>query len=230
MPRFMGRNTSSTNYTVRAQNVGEAKLYAIAPLATFDFYVNDLEAADIRAQLATLSGVTVQEGDSTEQVKMATIAGTPATANTTAIHAAVASNAANAFPGPITNPVTPRNVTGVFAASYDGGNITIAGTDQFGADQTEVLTAVANSTVSGTKVFKTITSITKATVGATANAVSIGTGNKLGLGFNFLSGGILLVDGALDSGATFDATNDAVTPAGGLVPNGARAYKAMVSG
>ncbi len=149
--------------------------------------------------------------------------GTPAAKGTTDVHAAVASNAANAFPGPITNPATPRNLRFVFAASYDGGNLTVVGTNQFGNTQTEVVTAVANSTVVGVKVFKTITSITKAAVGATANTVSVGTGDKIGLTVVPVAGSpVLLTANGVGEAVTFDATNNGFTPT--TVPNGSTTY------
>lgn len=145
---------------------------------------------------------------------------------TTDVHAALAGTAAVAFPGPITSPATPRNVRAVFAASYDGGNITVTGTDQFGADQTEVITAAAASTVVGTKVFKTITSIVKGAVGVNAATVSIGTGDKLGLGL--LPGStfyILTANGVAEAG-TLDEANGGITPT--TVPNGTADYNVLV--
>ena len=41
----------------------------------------------------------------------------------------------------------PRNVEVVFAANYDGGNVTVTGTDAAGAAQTETITASAGNTV-----------------------------------------------------------------------------------
>lgn len=109
---------------------------------------------------------------------------TVAAKSATAVHAAYAgNNATNAFPGPITNPAIPRNLSAVAAAGYDGGILTIVGTNQFGQAQTEQITPVAGSTVYGTKIFATVASITKATVGGNAAAVSVGTGDLIGLDF-----------------------------------------------
>lgn len=230
MPRFTGRNSTATNYTLRAQSVAPTLTYSIAPLSAFDWYVDDVIAAEIRAQLQSLTGVTFSEADATEQVKLAQVLA-PAAASATGVHAAVAGNAAsNSFPGPITNPAVPRNVTAVAAAAWDGGDIVVTGTDQYGATQTETITPVGGTTVAGVKIFKTVTSISKTFVGAAADACSVGTGNKLGLGWNMLVGVLLLVDGALDATAVFDAANDAVQPSAGVVPNGARNYKALCSG
>lgn len=131
----------------------------------------------------------------------------------TAIHAAVAGNAAaNLFPGPITNPASPRNATAVAAAAYDGGALTLVGTDQFDRAQTEVITPVAGSTVLGVKIWKTITSITKAAVGAAAAAVSVGTGDKIGVTFNISAAPALLYVGTTIEAVTLDATVDGFTP------------------
>jgi hypothetical protein len=152
----------------------------------------------------------------------------PAAKSATAVHAAVAGNAvANLFPGPITNPVTPRNLSAVAASSYDGGALTIVGTNQFDAAQTEVITPSAGSTVYGTKVFKTVTSITKAAVGANAAAVSVGTGDKIGVGYNVAnSTGLMFVGGVLEA-VTVDPATDAWTATS--VPNGTLSFVALLN-
>lgn len=143
--------------------------------------------------------------------------------STTAVHAAVAGTAANAFPGPITNPAVPRNVTATFGASWDGGDITVVGTDQFGKAVTEVIADTAGSTVVGTKIFKTVTSITKETVGANAATCSIGTGDKLGVvPVPVASSPVLLATNGVGEAVVFDATYNAFTPTS--IPNGSRSY------
>lgn len=132
----------------------------------------------------------------------------------TSIVAATAANAANALVV-AGNPDIPRNLRAVFAASYDGGDVTVVGTDQSGAAQTEVFTGTANTTQVGVKIFKTVTSATKATVGATANTVSVGTGDKLGIGVPNTTlrapNGHCSVAGVPES-ATTDIVNAAFTP------------------
>jgi hypothetical protein len=152
----------------------------------------------------------------------------PAAKSATAVHAAVAGNAvANLFPGPITNPVTPRNLSAVAAASYNGGALTIVGTNQFNVAQTEVITPVAASTVYGTKVFKTVTSITKAAVGGASAAVSVGTGDKIGVNYNIAnSTGLMYVGGVLEA-VTVDPVADAWTATS--VPNGTLSFVALVN-
>lgn len=106
---------------------------------------------------------------------------TPAATSTTAVHAGFAGNdPSNNFPGPFTNPDVARTATVTFGAAWDGGTVTLTGTDPFGNPQTEAFVPGAGSTVQGTKIWKTITSATKGAVGASANTASIGTGATIG--------------------------------------------------
>lgn len=143
-----------------------------------------------------------------------------------AVHAAVAGNAAaNAFPGPFTSPAIPRSLAAAAAAGYDGGALTITGTGEDDAAQTEVITPVAESTVQGVKIWKTVTGCSKAAVGAAAATVTLETGTKLGLGGNFhLTSATKyqhFKDGTAEA-ATIDTTYDGFTPT--TAPNGARNY------
>ena len=149
-------------------------------------------------------------------------------ASNTGVHAALAGNAAVAFPGPFTSPGVPRNITATFAGSYDGGDITVVGT-RLGQVQSETIAASAGNTVAGTKIFDTVTSATRSTTGATANTVSLGWGNKLGTPWPFTSvQGLFYVDGVLQQDHTMDSTNYAVTPHSGDVPNGSKDYILIV--
>lgn len=152
--------------------------------------------------------------------------GTPAAG--AAVHAAVAGNAvANLFPGPITQPSVPRNLSFVFAASYDGGNITVVGTDQFDQPQTEVITAVASSTVPGVRIFKTVTSITKAAVGANPATVTVNSGVKLGITVVPVNDVVLGAVNGVFEAVTFDLANRAVTYT--TAPNGSRVLTLLVN-
>lgn len=150
----------------------------------------------------------------------------PAAKSATAVHAALAGSAANAFPGPITNPVIPRNVSAVAAFGYTGGGLTVVGTNLFDAAQTEVITPVANSTVYGTKIWKTITSITKASVGVAAT-ISVGTGDKIGVAYNVANSTGLMFVGGVAEAVTVDPTADAWTATS--VPNGALSFVALLN-
>lgn len=153
--------------------------------------------------------------------------GAPAAADTTGVHAAVQADDANAFPGPITNPDVPRNLQVAFAASWDGGDVTIVGTDQFGAAQTETIADSAGSTVAGTKIFATVTSITKETVGATTNTASVGLGDILGVPVKLTgaTSNVLFADGATEAG-TFDATEHSVETT--TAPDGSTNFLVLV--
>lgn len=99
----------------------------------------------------------------------------------TAVHAAVQSNDATEFPGPFTNPAEPRTLQCDFAASYDGGDVTIDGTNQFDEPVSETIVAAAGSTVQGSKIFKTVTAARHAAVGATTNTVDLEVGDGIGI-------------------------------------------------
>lgn len=114
----------------------------------------------------------------------------------------------------ITNPAHIRSLQVVFAGSYDGGNITITGLDQFGRAQTETITANAGNTVQGTKVWKTISTIAKAAVGGNAATFTVQTGtDHLGLPVPLLgTWGMGLADGVAEL-MTFNATVHSFKPA-----------------
>lgn len=151
--------------------------------------------------------------------------------------------AASQFGDAATNPLTiagqpdaPRNVRAVFGSTWDGGNIVVTGTNQFGAAVTETLVAVANSTVVGTKIFKTVTSIAKSAVGVgthATNTVTVGTGDKLGLSVDLLDtmglGLVQATPGAANTpeALTVDSANDAVTFT--TVPDGTKVLVALVN-
>lgn len=70
-----------------------------------------------------------------------------------------------------TQPDVPRSVDIAFPGSWDGGNVTVHGTDANNAVITALYTANPGNTVTGTIVFKTITSLTNSHVGVdTADA------------------------------------------------------------
>jgi len=123
------------------------------------------------------------------------------------------SDVGTAFPGPFTSPVWGRNLRLVFATNYDGGNVTVTGTRN-GAVQTEVVVAVAGTTVVGLKVWDTVVSAVKAAVGSNEAAVSIGTGDTLSPGV-----GIILTDNiaqlwvaGTSEAVTVSATTNTVIP------------------
>lgn len=146
----------------------------------------------------------------------------PVAANSTGIHAAVAANAASAFPGPFGSIETwGRTLRYVFAAMWDGGDIVVTGLDQFGRPQSETITSAAGSTVDGLKVFREVTAISHTVVGATANTVSVGIGPALGVPFSFQQGQEF-VDGVAELATALDTINYSFKPA--TACNGAHDY------
>jgi len=153
---------------------------------------------------------------------------TPAARSNTSVHASFAGDDAGAsFPGPFTNPAIPRNASATFAGAWDGGDITLHGTDQFDAVISEVILANPGNTVDGVKIFKTYTAAEKGAVGLSSDGCSLGTGNKLGLSLALANtDGLLFTDDVAEAVAV-DAIHHAFTPA--TAPNGAHTYKLLVS-
>jgi hypothetical protein len=124
----------------------------------------------------------------------------------------------------------PRNLRCTFGADWDGGDVTIVGTDQFGGAQTETFTGATGVAV-GTKIFKTVTSIRKAAVGVgthATNTLTVGTGDKLACGtvkvLNLFAQ-CRLGTGVADA-VTMDVENSAFTPT--TVPDGSVDYNLLV--
>lgn len=227
MPRFIGRNASTTDYTIKSTSVSPSTGFGVGAGDTFDVYVNDAEAADVVAQLDACSGVTYQKYDADVPQARLVQLGVPATASATACHASFAgNNASNVFPGAFTNPGHPRNLTVTMAGGWDGGNVIVTGTDQFDAAQSETFTAGSGVTRTGAKIFKTVTSAVKGAVGVSAAGASIGTGQILGIPLNITAGGVLFVDATAEV-AAFDLDPPSVLPS--ATANGARVYQALVT-
>lgn len=142
------------------------------------------------------------------------------------IHAAVQEGAANAFAGAITNPATPKNAQAVFAAGWQGGDIYLTGTDQFGRAQTETIADAAGTTVQGVKIWRTITAISKETVAGTTDTVTLQTGTKIGIPVPLKNAfGLELVAGVAEL-ATWCATYHGFTPT--TAPDGSRDFTILV--
>lgn len=109
-------------------------------------------------------------------------------ASTTGVHAAVTDTGAQqVITTGITNPAVPRNITataGGTAADIAAIQVIVAGTNALDEAITETLpafTADTAGTVTGSKAFKTVTSITIPAHSSTGATTSIGWGDKLGL-------------------------------------------------
>jgi hypothetical protein len=101
----------------------------------------------------------------------------------------------------------PRNVQIAATGALSAYTFTITGTDQYKQAQTETVLGPTGATFSsGNKAFKTVTSIT--CTGAVSQAVSVGTGSKIGLPFrlNDLGGFTnLIVEGVQQQSPTIVA-------------------------
>lgn len=245
MPRLVFTNIAATDLAIANSSTGFAKGFTIpAAGLTKDFTGADLE--ELGPQLEThrnagrLSWTQAQNPNVSDALEIlsgaghATLIATTAYAakSATAVHASYLATGVNLFPGAITNPTIPRNLSVVAAATYDGGSITIVGTDQFDVPQTETIVTVANSTVYGVKIWKTVTSITKATVGVAAVGASIGTGDKIGVLYKVSGTAGLCLAGATLAAAvpeavTVDATYSGFTPTS--VPNGSIVFTVLVN-
>src|SRR3546814_5681637 len=98
--------------------------------------------------------------------------------------------------------LVPRNVVITGAASVTSVTFTITGTDVFGDDLVETITGPTGATAaSGKKAFKTVTAI--AVSATTTAAVTVGTGDVLGLPVYLPSSGAVLKE--LQDGASATA-------------------------
>jgi hypothetical protein len=149
-------------------------------------------------------------------------------ATAVAVHAAVREDAvAAAFTGTITSPAFPRSLSVNFASGWQGGNISVVGTDQFGRAVTETIVASAGNTVQGTKIFATVASATKGAAAGTSDTATLQTGTLIGIPVPLLGAwGIGLVDGVAEL-FTWDATYHGFTP-GTTAPNGTHDYTLFV--
>lgn len=208
----------------------------IAPLAR---YLNALKREFFEAYGGgSVTGSSAADGTgATGASGTGAITGAPATAAAAAfatfvapaaagvdVHAAIASDNAAPVTTGITNPAIPRSLQVVFAALWDGGDVTVEGTDYLtGAAVSETFLNVPGTTVEGSKVFATVTSISNQTVGAGgALTATVQTGTKLGLAaLPAGPGSIATVDGVLDA-ADLGTTYGSVLFT--TAPNGARNF------
>jgi hypothetical protein len=154
-----------------------------------------------------------------------------------AVHAAITGDDPTlSFNSGLTNPDMPRTLDVVFAAAYDGGDVTVTGTDQYDQAITETFTAVAGTTANGAKAFKTVTQIDKTTHGASTDTATVQTGNLFGVVAGSGKGAAIDSTDAVKwetsgtiAAVVVDTTNDTVDLGAGNPPNGARNYVADIS-
>lgn len=107
--------------------------------------------------------------------------------STTAVHAAFNGSLSDqTVTTSITNPSCPRNLTvtaGGTSGDVKGSTVTITGTDIDGNSITEDFTLTVNTaeTLTGSKAFKTVTSIALPAQDGTGMTLAVGVGSKLGL-------------------------------------------------
>lgn len=118
----------------------------------------------------------------------------PANASTTALLAATAvSNTGSTTLTVTPNPDVPRALTVTVgagtAADVAGGTIVVSGTNAMGSAITEnfVVTNDTPATITGSKAFRTVTSVLVPQQDGASVTVALGTTNKLGIGFKTLS-------------------------------------------
>lgn len=123
------------------------------------------------------------EGGKTKQGFIAVIDCVPAAvaaANVLALTAQPAAGTTVVTSG-ITNPDVPRVLSIVGNQASATGNVVIAGTDANDQAITDTIALNGTTTVAGAKAFKTVTSITIPTRGASGDQVSVGVTKTLGL-------------------------------------------------
>lgn len=101
----------------------------------------------------------------------------------------------------------PRAVSVTLAAGGTATTITVTGFDQYGQRMSEAITSVANATTNGKKAFYQILGVT--TSAATAQAVTVGTTQLIGLPVR-LTSGVYLSHVGWDSGFVLDSGTLAV--------------------
>lgn len=101
--------------------------------------------------------------------------------STTAVHALIDSTSTDLVTTDITNPDVPRNLRVVKASSWDGGTVTVFGTDFNDIPISEVFPVLTAGTEVGTKIFKTVTGMQHSIALDGGNGYSVGTGDLLGL-------------------------------------------------
>lgn len=121
-----------------------------------------------------------------------------AAASATGVHAAVTDNGTTqTITTGITNPPYPRNITataGGTAADINDVSSVITGTDMDDQEISETLPAFTENTagiVTGSKIFKTVTSISQPAHDGTGATVAYGFGSKCGLPYKLARNTVL---------------------------------------
>lgn len=185
-----------------------------------------ITAAGDRTVMFRCDGTVLDLGDA--PTKMGVVSKTFSIVNAAAkgtnnVHALIDSALTTDVTTGFTDPATIRNLRVVKSASWDGGTVTVTGTDQYDRAVSEVFPVLTAGTEVGTKIFKTVTSCSHSIALDGGSGYSIGTGDLLGVVGKLVS----LVDYSLQlagvaEAATLDLTVDGFTPT--TVPDGAVDY------
>ncbi len=127
-----------------------------------------------------------------------------AAVTTDTVHALIDTTSLAATTTGFTNPAVPRNIVVTKAASWDGGTVTVTGTDQYDRAVSEVFPALGAGAEQGAKIFKTVTSCQHSIALAGGNGYSLGMGKIFG------------VVGKLTSTTQYTFTKDATAEAATL--------------
>ena len=229
MPRMTFTNLLGSDISVgNATGYGKSFVIPVAGCVV-DFTGVQLESTqpqlDVAKTAGQLSWVKAENPNMSDDLEI--LAGSPsrpamisvgpiAAKSATSVHASVQGDAVGAqtVTTGIVSPVSPRNLRCVFGATWDGGAVTITGTNQFNAAITEVFTGT-NTTIVGVKAFKTVTRFTYPAGGSGTtgtNTLTIGTGDTIGIPFDVVDTvGFCYVGTAIEA-ATLNATYDTFVP------------------
>ena len=146
------------------------------------------------------------------QARLFTV-GPAAAKGTTDVHALIDSVSLTETVAGFTNPDVPRNLRVTKAVSWDGGTVTVNGTNQFDEVISEVFPSVADGLEVGTKIFKTVTGSLHSIALAGGNGYSIGTGDLVGLPVRLADTVGLGFVAAVAEAVTINTTFHGFTPA-----------------
>jgi hypothetical protein len=159
--------------------------------------------------------------------------------NATVLHANVFGDAAPVAPDTkvrvtvSTNPTFARNVSCTFGADWDGGDVLVEGTDQFGKAASDTIVASVGNAVYGTKIFKTVTRMSYTGSGTdthATNVVSLGTGDKLACGtVKLQSDNVQVFVAGVQDVSTIDLTYSAFTPSASNLADGSKDFEVFAN-
>lgn len=150
-------------------------------------------------------------------------------ASGTARSAALAGNDAGAALAGFSNPAIPRAPQAVFGVGWDGGNLTVHGTNRKDAIISEVVAdpGAGGATVQLIKPFKTITAAEKGAVGVNPATVQLQDGDAVGIDGSVDGAfGLLTADDVVEA-VTVGAMYGTFVPT--TPPNGAHDYTLLVN-